>query len=38
MMRLTKKSLITIIAGLSAVIILLMLTGCGVIRDLPKYW
>lgn len=38
MLRLTKKSLVTIIAGLVLVILLLALTGCGVIRDLPKYW
>ncbi len=38
MMRLTKKSMVTIMAGLVLVILLLMLSGCGVIRDLPRYW
>jgi hypothetical protein len=37
-MYLTKRNLYYIIGAMALVIIILALPGCGVIRDLPKYW
>jgi hypothetical protein len=37
-MYLTRRHLKFIIGGSLVLVILLALTGCGVMRDLPRYW
>ena len=37
-MYLTRRNLYYVIGGLILLIVILALPGCGVIRDLPKYW
>lgn len=37
-MYLTRKHLTAIILLLAILVVVLALPGCGVIRDLPKYW
>jgi hypothetical protein len=37
-MYLTRRNLYIIILVLVAIIVLLAIPGCGVARDLPRYW